>query len=255
MTRYISQLTVQHPDSISIACDYLIERAKPNREMYKYFITELLNEYAGSKIVGYDAVYVHLAKKYYCTTPPAADWVDQDVLENICKDANALDPLLLGKIAPNIKMLRIAEGTDWKQQLAAPKVSDTISLHNVKAAYTLVIFWDTECSHCQKSMPVINDFYDKYKNLGIEVFAVCTRTYTDYDACWKMIKEKGWTKWLNVGDPYMQSRYKQVYDIKTTPQMYLLDKDKRIIMKKIAAEQFEKEIPRIIEMNEKKGKK
>jgi hypothetical protein len=68
-----------------------------------------------------------------------------------------------------------------------------------------------------------------------------------------MIKEKGWTDWINVGDPYMRSKYKLVYDIRSTPQMYLLDEDKRIILKKISAEQFEEEIPRCIE-NDKKIK-
>jgi thiol-disulfide isomerase/thioredoxin len=248
--RYLEQCIFHHPDSISIGCDYIIEKARPNKETFKYWVTELLNEYAASKIVGMDAVYVHLAEKYYCTKPIQADWVEADVLENICKDAFALKPLLIGKIAPDIKMYKL--GND----IPADKLTDAqaINLHSVKSPYTLVIFWDTECSHCQKSMPVAYEFYKKWgqKN-GVEVFSICTRIYDDYDKCWKMIKEKGWTDWMNVGDPYIRSRYKIVYDVRSTPQVYLLDENKKIILKKISAEQFEQEVPRCIE-NDKKVK-
>jgi thiol-disulfide isomerase/thioredoxin len=248
--RYLEQCIVHHPDSLAIGCDYVIEKTRANKETFKYWVTELLNEYAASKIVGMDAVYVALANKYYCSTPLQADWVEPDVLENICKDAKALEPLLIGKIAPDIKMYR------QDNEIPADKLTDAqaVSLHGVKSPYTIVIFWDTECSHCQKSMPVVHDFYKKMaKQNGVEIFSVCTRIYDDYDKCWKMIKEKGWTDWMNVGDPYMRSRYKILYDIRSTPQMYLLDENKRIILKKIAAEQFEQEIPRCIE-NDKKMK-
>ena len=84
--------------------------------------------------------------------------------------------------------------------------------------------------------------------------AVCTPIYDSYDKAWKMIKEKNWTDWLNVGDPYIRSRYKILYDIRSTPQLYFLDKDKKIITKKIAAEQLEEVIPKMIEMDKKMKK-
>jgi hypothetical protein len=41
---------------------------------------------------------------------------------------------------------------------------------------------------------------------------------------------------VNAADQYLRNRYKTVYDIKTTPQVFILDKDKKIIVKKIAGE-------------------
>ncbi len=245
--RYIENCIVHHPDSMSQACIEIIEKARPNKETFKYWVTEFLNEYAASKIVGMDGIYVALGKKYYCTAPVQADWVEADVLESICKDVKALEPLLVGKIAPNIKMYRIKD--DKKAE--ALTESDAISLHDVKSPYTILVFWDTECSHCQKSMPVIHDFYKKYKSQGIEVFAVCTPIYENYDRCWKMIQEKGWIDWINVGDPYIRSKYKIIYDIRSTPQFYFLDKDKRILTKKISAEQLEEVIPKVMEIDQK----
>ena len=42
--------------------------------------------------------------------------------------------------------------------------------------------------------------------------------------------------WVNASDQYIRNRYKTIYDVKTTPQIFILDKDKKIIVKKIAGE-------------------
>jgi len=42
--------------------------------------------------------------------------------------------------------------------------------------------------------------------------------------------------WVNASDQYLRNRYKSIYDVKTTPQIFILDKDKKILVKKIAGE-------------------
>ena len=59
-------MTVQHPDSVSIAVDRILSLVEPSKETYKFYLIHFLNEYAKSKFVGMDAVYVHLGEKYYC---------------------------------------------------------------------------------------------------------------------------------------------------------------------------------------------
>lgn len=92
------------------------------------------------------------------------------------------------------------------------------------------------------------EFYENFKDKGIEIFGICTKLVEkDEDGawstkgikeCWDYLDEKGTGIWLNTVDPYHRSRYKSVYDIRTTPQVYILDKDKKIVMKKIGAEQL-----------------
>jgi hypothetical protein len=38
--------------------------------------------------------------------------------------------------------------------------------------------------------------------------------------------------------PFNRSRYLSIYDMRTTPQIYVLDAEKRIISKRIGAEQL-----------------
>jgi hypothetical protein len=42
----------------------------------------------------------------------------------------------------------------------------------------------------------------------------------------------------------------KVYNIKSTPQLYILDRNKEILSKRIGAEQLEEVMDRIIEMRE-----
>ncbi len=225
--QYINKLTVQHPDSISVAIDEVLRLVKPAEETFKFYLVHFLNTYAKSKIVGMDAVYVHLVEKYYATG--LAPWTEEDQLNKIIKNATTLKPILIGKTAPDIRV---------QKQDKTP-----ISLHEVKADFTVLFFWDPECGHCKKSMGEMVAFYDQFKDKGVEVFAVCTRVTDDIPKCWEFIEEKDMVRWINVVDPYLKSRYKQLYDIRTTPQIFILDDKKEILSKRIGVEQ----LPEVLE--------
>ena len=45
--------------------------------------------------------------------------------------------------------------------------------------------------------------------------------------------------WINVCDPYHKSNYRYEWDIQSTPQLYILDKDKVIIAKRIGVDNIE----------------
>ncbi len=232
---YINKLIVQHPDSINLAIDQVLALVRPSEETFKYYLIHFLNTYAQSKIVGMDAVYVHIVENYY--SKGLAPWTEEEQLGKIVKNAKTLKPILIGKIAPNILMEKESK--------------EKISLHQVNSDFTVLFFWDPECSHCKKSMPEMLEFYKKYKNKGVEVFAVCTKVTDGVPDCWKHIKEHNMIDWINVADPFLRSRYKQIYDIRSTPRIFVLDENKEILSKRIGAEQLPEVIDKLIEMKEK----
>ncbi|MEO1263035.1 MAG: redoxin domain-containing protein [Bacteroidota bacterium] len=244
---YVEKMTVQHPDSLKIAVDNVLEEAGPAEETFKYYLIHFLNEYAKSKLVGMDAVYVHLANKYYKTG--RAPWTDEEQLDKILENAKKLEPLLIGKVAPNIQM---------EFQDGSP-----IQLHDFKSRLTVLFFWDPECGHCKKSMPEMVDFAKQYKEKGVSVFAVCTRLITrddegkfsmeEVNKCWTFIEEKEMDVFWNSVDPYHRSRYKTIYDIRSTPQVYVLDEDKTILSKRIGADQLPEVIDHILKVQENKN--
>ena len=72
----------------------------------------------------------------------------------------------------------------------------------------------------------------------MKVFAVQTNS-TGADKWKKYIKEHK-LDWINVMDTYHTSNFRHDYDVVTTPMIYLLDENKKIIAKKIDVENLDK---------------
>lgn len=250
---FITKLTPQHPDTVNAAIDYLMAKlqGKHNGENYKYYLIHLLNHYAKSNIVGFDACYVHIAEQYYCKGQ--ASWTKKEDLEKICDNARRLAPILIGRIAPNISVM------DRNNQPHA--------LWDVDADYTVLFFWATDCGHCKKAAPHMVEFAKKFKDRGVKVFAVCTGIVTAKeesntpekvkDSCWKGIEEKEFSDeyFFNAYDPYIRSKYKTLYDVQTTPQIFILNRNHEILMKRIGAEQLGDVMEQVMKFQEDKKKK
>jgi len=219
--QYLTKLTSPSPDSLIIAIDELFRLAKSNEETFKYLMWYLTIKYESSEIMGYDAIFVHLVETYYAD--PKMKWMNPTVKENLVKRANKLKTILIGKMAPELILL---------DTLQLP-----VSLHKIPAEYTVLYFWDPDCSHCKKETPLLKDFYQKYKQeYNLEVYAVCM------DTSWKEMKKyilKNETKWINVNGFYsMTADFRELYDVHSSPVMYLLDRNKTIIGKRILTEQI-----------------
>jgi thiol-disulfide isomerase/thioredoxin len=167
--------------------------------------------------MGMDEVFVALGKKYYLTGE--AYWVNETVLKRMTKRINTLDRLIIGKVAPNMIM------QDTNMQL--------VSMQDTKAKYTLVIFWDPDCGHCKSEIkalkPWMDENGDKY---GIKIFSVCSDTSI---VKWKTkINEYKIHDWINVDGPRsLTENYHDLYDIISTPTIYLLDENKKILAKRL----------------------
>jgi thiol-disulfide isomerase/thioredoxin len=123
-----------------------------------------------------------------------------------------------------------------------------VPLYNVNSDYIVVCFWNPTCGHCQKQVPRLDSIYKaKWKSEGVKMYGVLTET-KDVDLWKKFIKEKSLGGWINVYETDAQRKiiqdskqasYKQLYDVIQTPTLYLLDKDKKIIAKKLTLEQMD----------------
>jgi thiol-disulfide isomerase/thioredoxin len=233
---YLQKYIIQHPDTICQGVDRILKLAKPNQEMYRYFLITLLNYYAKSNIVGHDAIYVYLAKNYY--EKGECPWIDKEELDKIVKNAKDLEPTLIGKTGQDL----ILEKRDGSK----------VRLYDIKTPYTILLFWAPDCSHCQKEMPIFEKFAQKWNNKGqVTMVGVCNKVTDKVKDCWSFIDEHpGMNNWLQCTDTYLLSKYVEKYYVKSTPQIYVLDKDKKIIMKRIAAEQMDEVIDEIIKTDQ-----
>jgi len=210
------------PDSLIKESDYLVEKARANKEVFKYVVWYLTYTYETSNIMGFDAIFVHLVEKYYMTNQ--CYWLSAKSLENYTNRAMKIKPTLLGNIAPNM----IMQDTSLVLQ----------SMHAIQARYTILLFWDPECGHCQTEVPKIHENYLKVKSeLGMEVFAICCDT--------NMFKMKEFIRknklsWINVNGPRaLTPPYSDSYDIYSTPVIFILDDKKAVLAKRIGYDKIE----------------
>lgn len=232
--KYIKELTPQVPDSINKEAELLVEKAKADSEVFKYVLWWITYNYETSKIMGMDEVFVHMVEKYYMTNQ--AYWLDSAQLVKIIDRARKIAPNIIGNTAPELAL---------KDTLGRWQI-----LSKVPAKYTILVFWDPDCGHCQKEMPKLQEVYDKWKSKGVEVYAVDIEVD---DAKWrKFIREKK-LSWINVNDINHQSNFRQLYDIYSTPVIYILDDKKVIRAKRIGAEQIDEFLNHLESVKEKKS--
>jgi len=217
---FLNKLTYQVPDSLTKSVDYILEKARANDKLYRYTVFEMASRYGNSKVIGMDAVFVHIVENY--VKGKTFDDVDEDNVAKIIKTAREFKPLLIGKKAPNITMQTL-DGED-------------IQLYDMDADYTVLYIWDPKCGHCKKMAPKVVEFYENYKDKGVEVFAICTKD-KEREQCMEFIESKNFGAFTNVlAMTNQQLYYRLKYRIKSTPIIYVLDKDKTIKMKNIGAQ-------------------
>ncbi len=221
--RYIKELTVQVPDSLIKEADFLVGKAVAgnSKEVKYYTIYYITSQYEQPKVMGTDGLFVHMFEKYYKTGVMTVS--DSSTLKSIGERVATLKPNLVGKT------------------LATPVISDTlrrpIAFQNIKADYTVVFFYSPTCGHCRESAPKLKKFVDDYKGKGVEVVAIAIDQNPDE---WKkFIKEFKLGNAINGYDYTYRTDYRHQYDVWTTPTVYMLDKDKKIIARKLPAEQIE----------------
>jgi thiol-disulfide isomerase/thioredoxin len=198
-----------------------VGKTQGSDETFQYVVRYLLNHYQKSNIMGMDEVFVHMAEKYYLSGK--ADWVDSTTLAKMRDRVSKIKPNIIGKKAPELKVINTS--------------GEHTSLHDVESKYTLVYFWEPTCSHCKKLTPKIYDLYQDYSRDQLEVFAVYTQT--DRQEWLKYLNNKG-LDWINTYDPKYLSNFRQKYDVYSTPTVYLLDKDKTIVAKRLGFESLKK---------------
>lgn len=252
LTYFMEKIVPQSPDSIIAEADLLIDRLKSNKEMFKFVVHTITYNYERSAIMCMDAVFVHMVETYY--KKGLCDWVDEKTLGKMIERADKLKPVLCNKQVNNIRLADT--NMVWH------------SLYDIKGDVTILYFWDATCSHCKKSTPVLKELYETFlKPNGIEIFAVEGELETEN---WKKYLHEQKLPWINVSDnPDMNTHpekyiielgltdlyslnFRHNFDLISYPVVFVLDKDKRIIGKKIAVEQLKDFIERYLKRNKSK---
>jgi len=264
--KYFDNIVPRHPDSVSVEIDKIMNKTKPGSLMYKLLLAHFTYTYETTKMMGFDKVFVHMSDTYFKTGRANNIYDDPDIVNKIIKRADKIKPLLVGSQAMDLFMIK-AEDFDKMKAMGFESAKNSeemtkvfykneaqvnkmfVKLSDVQADYTILLFWDVDCGHCQKEVPIVleqyNDLIKEKKN--VKVYSVYMQhegeKYLQYIADHKL-------PWINVYDGAHYNNAIEKYDVYSTPVIYILDKNKTIKAKRIDANQ----IKTIIDVIEKENK-
>lgn len=214
-------------DTLEKYISICVNRSRVDSFQFHYVTEYFFQKYQKSDLMGHDAIVVYLADKVMLND---AWWADAEYKKKIEKRVNELRKNLIGEIAP---------------ELVLPSLEDQnkfISLHSLPQKYVILYFYEPTCGFCAKETPKLVELYNKIKDQGVEVYAV----NTDYNRkIWQeYVKAKG-MNWINVWDGVEMKvdgkdrvfsigyDLRELYDVNSTPRIYLLNAKHQIIGKRI----------------------
>jgi thiol-disulfide isomerase/thioredoxin len=233
LDKYFEQLVYPHPDSVIKEIDWMIGYASINEANEKFLLLKFVNRYFSMKYMWEDAVFVHLYEKYFAQkTYP---WLTEKGMKTIQDRAYSLMANILGNPAADIDLPDTA--------------GKNTTLYNLASPYTVVVIWDPTCGHCKEIVPRVDSLYEhKWKTQGVKIFALAKETDGTKNDWMNFIRQHHLEEWANVYYSKADEKarvdsgipgYSQLYDVLSFPTLYLLDKDKRIIAKKLSFEQID----------------
>lgn len=198
-----------------------------NSKLKSYLAWSAFNYFATSKIMGQEEIAIYIAQNYFLNNKLTVPSNEAYVLIQNFVDFNKHS--LIGMEAPNLNL----------QEINGNNFSIT-SLANIP---TILFFYTDNCSICKEQTPLLLDFINEYEGGMLNVIAIYTDSNKDL---WKKYVEDNFSSiynpfinWINVYDPSYNSNFQVLYNVLSTPQMFLIDQNKTIIGRNLDAKSLE----------------
>jgi len=213
---YFDKLVSPLPDSITLEINRLVERTSFNTDLRDFILWHLLEKYRHPEYMSQDQVFVFLYDQYFSQLEIKD--LNETNLTMIREKAERLRRLALFNIAPNIQL------------------NDTLDLHSIENEYTVLFFYDHDCDLCQQEMLDLDSVCTQHPEITVLAIDMNPEGSGGFE-----IRPQGNG---DLKSPLQDRRIANpseligLYDIETTPLIYVLDQDKRIIAKKIQVKQI-----------------
>jgi thiol-disulfide isomerase/thioredoxin len=208
------------PDSLAAACDFILQKTeKGTPEFHKWTMIYLTELFEKSPWPAAANVFVHLVDRWQ--QPKQQPWIDEATQLRLQYKADVWRPTQFGLNAPPL--------------ILADTLGKMTDLKSVDAPVTMLVFYSPLCEHCKEIMPKLWQIHQYYAEKGLKTVAVSTEVPVDY---WRdFIKKEGWN-WLNLIDTENESALQKTYATFNLPVIYLLDKDKKIIGRRLRLDEL-----------------
>ena len=223
---FFARHVVPQPDSLLRAIDEMLSKMPRNGAFYRFAVVRLTQFFEQNEAPGADRIFVHLVDKYQ--RKDDTPWLDLATLERLHYKADVHRPNLTGSLAINFEL---PDETGKNQ-----------ALYHVEAPVTMLVFYSPLCEHCKEMMPKIYQIYLDYTPKGLKAMALNTDKQHVY---WKkFVAQQNW-QWIDLASPKGIEDLEKQFATVNLPVIYLLDKDKRIVAKRVQPDKLGEALSRL----------
>ncbi|WP_353121877.1 DUF5106 domain-containing protein [Dysgonomonas capnocytophagoides] len=213
ISNYIGLLDKVPADIAQSCITDLLKKSKANDEVYKY-IANTLSDLLGNTVSPYrNDEYLIIVLEDLLSSDDLSDEDSSRYVMNL----SMAKKNRVGTIAADIVYVNTENRTD--------------SLYNIQADFTLLMFYSPGCHACEAAEKQIrnSEVIGNWLESGdLKLLAFAPEAPVDE---WKASQDKLPSEWINGYDPAKKVWFERIYDIQGFPTIYLLDKDKRVILK------------------------
>lgn len=105
------------------------------------------------------------------------------------------------------------------------------TLYNINAEYLLVFFNDPDCPNCRQALETMKTADPILNLVGMGVMKVLAVSPGGKTALWDERKKDFPMDWIYAYDPAGELDQGTIYTLRTSPSIYLLDENKKVIIK------------------------
>jgi thiol-disulfide isomerase/thioredoxin len=218
--RFLERGVESDLDSIKAATSRVIQRSSVNKAINQFTIQFYSQKFDNPKLPWMDNILVHLFDRHYKSA--TAVGIDTATFLRMEYKANLYRPNLIGALAPNL--------------ILYDTLGKASQLSSIQSEFILLYFFSPLCAHCQKATPVFVELAKKYPSTKLKIIAI---TNDGEMAYWTNFVKTQQYPFACFHDKEKPSKSETLYATSELPNVYLLDKNKKILAKKIPLENLE----------------
>lgn len=159
-----------------------------------------------------------------------AEYLAENAIDEIIKYNAKQDIIILSKNLPGTK------ATDF--HFTVP-TGETKNMESIESPYIIVLFYNPDCKACShilketNSSEIINKSLEEGKAKLLAIYP------QDDSSIWRNYIKNTPDKWINGCDNGMKLISEVKYDLRVLPVLYLLDSNKKVIMKDVPLSKIE----------------
>lgn len=221
LANYIDLMQHVSPQTQSVAMKNMMQKAAADSSMYAYFVDQ------------YEK-YLYDPNSPLRNEPLFAYVLESVLEQSVFDDTNKIRPAyLLEQISKN----KVGDkAIDFTYTLASGKKG---KLSQVSTDYVLLFFNNPDCHACREITEQIatsEAISSLIKQKKMTILAV----YTDEDQdTWKKHVSEMPSEWINSYDENLILKNDELYDLKAIPTLYLIGKNKEVLLKDVTFSQLE----------------